>query len=217
LCPSKAIEIFVKERQTRKNRNALNESELIGQLKRGDKEAFRTIVEKHKDQIYNTCLSFLHHSEDAEDTAQEVFIEVFESIGSFQEKSSLSTWIYRIATTKSLELIRKRNRKKRSGYFEALRNRNDEPDDIEDQSFFLPPGIALEQKEKAEILMKAINALPERQRIAFTLHKLENLPYKKIADIMEIHLSAVESLMHRAKKNLQQTLFSYYKGKNYDE
>ena len=188
----------------------MQESELIKQLQLGNREAFRRLVEDYKDRVYNTCLGFLRDPHDAEDMAQEVFMEIHASIGEFREDSALGTWIYRIAVTKCLELIRKRKRKKRFAYFRALMNPQEDPDDSEDCAFFPHPGIALENKERAEILMKAIEKLPEQQRIAFTLHKLEELSYKEIAGVMNNSLSAVESLMHRAKQNLKKELYEYY-------
>lgn len=189
----------------------MQESEFIQQIQLGDDRAFRILVEEHKDRVYNTCLGFLRNPQDAEDATQDVFIQVFESIGDFREDSALSTWIYRIAVTKSLELIRKRKRKKRYGFFKALMNTDDDPEDASDKDFYPHPGIALENKERAEVLMAAIEKLPENQRVAFTLHKIEDLSYKKIAVVMETSLSAVESLIHRAKKNLQKNLYEYYK------
>lgn len=189
----------------------MQETELVRQLQLGDDRAFRELVEKYKDRIYNTCLGFLKNPEDAEDMAQEVFIQVFESIDDFRKDSALSTWIYRLAVNKSLELIRKRKRQKRRGFFKALMNSEEEPDEIRGDVFFPHPGVALENKERAEILMKAITTLTEQQQTAYTLHKIEKLSYKEVARIMELSLSAVESLMHRAKKNLQNELYSYYK------
>lgn len=189
----------------------MQETELIQQLKEGRESAFRRLVEAHKDRVYNTCLGFLHNPEDAEDTAQEVFMQVYESIDSFREDASLATWIYRIAVTKSLELLRRRKRTKRYAFFQAMFNIDAEPDDVKDDDFFVHPGLALEQKERAEVLMAAVEKLPENQRVAFTLNKFEQLSYKEIAQVMETSLSAVESLLHRAKKNLQDLLFDYYK------
>lgn len=189
----------------------MQESELIRQLQLGNNQAFRILVEEHKDRVYNTCLGFLRNPHDAEDVAQEVFIQVFESIVDFREDAALSTWLYRIAVTKSLELIRKQKRKKRYGFFQALRNAGDEPNDREDEEFFPHPGIAIENRERSEMLMNAMAKLTEQQRIAFTLHKLEDLSYKDIAKVMETSLPAVESLIHRAKKNLQKELYEYYK------
>jgi RNA polymerase sigma-70 factor (ECF subfamily) len=78
----------------------------------------------------------------------------------------------------------------------------------------LMPDNKIEQKEKAKVLHRAIDSLPTNQRISFILNKYEDLSYKEIADIMNTSLSAVESLIHRAKINLQKKLFYYYK-KNY--
>jgi len=187
----------------------LQDSELITQLKLGNEKAFRQLVEQQKDRVYNTCLGLLHNPQDAEDVAQEVFIQVWNSIGDFEGKAALSTWIYRIAVTKSLELIRYRKSQKRQSFFQSLKQDND-PDEISGDDFFVHPGIALEQKERAEVLFRAIDQLPENQKIAFTLHKVEDLSYKEIAEVMETSVSAVESLMHRAKKNLQDLLYEFY-------
>ncbi len=184
------------------------ESGLIDRLKKGDEEAFRDLVEQYQDRIYNTCLGFVKNTQDADDIAQEVFIEVYTSINSFKGKSKLSTWIYRIAVNKSLEHIRKTKRKKRYGIF----NRFFTPETGNDLQIpdFDHPGIAVENSEKARILFWAIDKLPENQKIAFTLHKLEDLSYEQISEVMNRSLSSVESLLHRAKNNLKKYLHDYY-------
>lgn len=188
----------------------MQEQELVKKLKHGDQQAFNILVEEYKDRVYNACLGFLHNRHDAEDVAQEVFIEVYESIDSFREEAALSTWLYRISVNKSLELIRKRKRKKRWAFFRSMLNADEDPDQYEDREYFDHPGVALEQKERTELLMKAIDSLPENQRTALTLHKFEGLKYKEIADVMKTSLSAVESLIFRAKRNLEKYLYSYF-------
>jgi RNA polymerase sigma-70 factor (ECF subfamily) len=188
----------------------LRDSEFVEQLKLGNERAFKKLVELYKDRVYNTCLGFLHQREDAEDIAQEVFVQVWNSIGDFKGEAALTTWIYRIAVTKSLELIRYRKSQKRKSFFESMRADSIKPDEVSDGDF-AHPGVALEQKERAQILFRAIGRLSENQRVAFTLHKIEGLSYKEIAEVMEKTLSAVESLMHRAKQNLQDELYEYYK------
>ena len=91
----------------------MEEAELLQKLKAGDKAAFSELVRLYSNRVINTCYRFLLDKEDAEDVSQEVFIEVFQSIGSFRGDAKLSTWIYRIAVTRSLDEIKKRNRKKR--------------------------------------------------------------------------------------------------------
>jgi RNA polymerase sigma-70 factor (ECF subfamily) len=186
--------------------------EFIQQLKSGDEPAFKTLVERHKDNVVNTCFGFVNNYHDADDLAQDVFIEVFRSIGSFNEDSKLSTWIYRIAVNKSLDFIRKTKRKKR--WSELFRVDSSDDKSIDN---WIPhsqtPDLAMEQKERINILKQAIDKLPPNQKAAFTLHKYEDLSYQEIAEVLTTTLSSVESLMHRAKMNLKKFLKSYYENK----
>lgn len=185
----------------------MDEAQLIVSLKDRSKSAFRELVAAFQDRVYNTCLGLLQNEQDAEECAQDVFIEVYRSVSSFRGDAKLSTWIYRIATTKSLELIRKRKRLKRFAFLKSLTGSDGEELPV---ASFEHPGIQLEQKENAQVLFAAIAQLPESQRVAFTLHKVEGLPYQEICEVMDTSLSSVESLMFRAKKNLQKQLKDYY-------
>jgi len=91
----------------------LDELLLIEKLKQGDETAFRQIVESWQSMVYNTAIGILQNAEDAEDVAQEVFVQVFESIGSFKAEAKFSTWLYRITVSKALDHLRKKKRKKR--------------------------------------------------------------------------------------------------------
>ena len=188
----------------------MNEEQLISALTNTPESAFRTLVDKYQEKVLNTCLGFVPHLQDAEDLCQEVFVEVYRSVSRFEGKSTLSTWIYRISVNKCLEFIRARKRKKRSFFFKSLIGLNEAAERL-DTGRFDHPGVLLEDKERTRILFGAIHALPEKQQIAFTLHKVEGMPYQEIAQVMETSLSSVESLMFRAKKNLQKKLTSYYK------
>ncbi len=165
------------------------------------------IIDQYQDRVYNTCLGFLKNEEEAEDIAQEVFIKVFKNLDGFKGKSTLSTWIYRIAVNQCLEALRKTKHIRKYAEVSASEYSTVA---ISDSSGFYHPGVALENKERANILFNAIAQLPEQQKVAFTLHKVEGLSYEEISKIMEKSLSSVESLMHRAKVNLQTTLGEYY-------
>jgi RNA polymerase sigma-70 factor (ECF subfamily) len=182
---------------------------LVSDLKDGEEEAFRYLIDQYQDKVYNTCIGFVKNPDDADDLTQEVFIEVYNSIHKFRLESKLSTWIYRISVNKSLEYLRKMKRKKRFGFLFAIGDEGKQRGNVELE--FNHPGILAENKEKAAILSQAIEKLPENQKIAFTLHKLEDLSYDQISEIMRKSLSSVESLMHRAKLNLRKELFNYYK------
>lgn len=186
----------------------MNERELIALLKKKDREAFKIIVETWQDMVYNTALGLLQNAEDAEDTAQEVFMQVFDSVATFKEESKFSTWLYRITVSKSLDLIRKKKRKKRFAFVQSLYGKND--DLMIDPPDFFHPGVNLENKENAAVLFKGIEKLPISQKTAFTLNKIENLSYHEIGDIMKLSDSAVDALLQRAKKNLQVSLKEYY-------
>ncbi len=171
---------------------------------------FKTLVETHQEKVRNTCFRFLKNAEDADDIAQEVFIQVYESISHFKKQAELSTWIYRIAVNKSLDFIRKSKRKKRFAQITSLFGFNEEKEEI-----ILPansnPQQDLESKERKEVLDSAIDKLPENQKTVITLSKYEGFSNKEISSIMEMSLSAVEALMHRSKKNLQKLLYDYFK------
>lgn len=182
----------------------MNEQELIQGLKAGDEAAFKFMVDTYQDRVYNTALGIVQNAEDAEDVAQEVFIQVYRSIQQFKGESKLSTWLYRIATTRSLDLLRSRKSKKRFGFIQRLFGEENQP--LYEIPDFNHPGVALDKKENAATLFKAISQLPENQKTAFTLHKLEDLSYQEVSEVMQTSVAAVESLMHRAKQNLKKIL-----------
>lgn len=185
----------------------MQEQDLIKSLKEGNEEAFKELVESFKDRIYNTSLGFVQNEEDAEEITQDVFIKVFENIGGFRADARLGTWLYRIAVTESLEFLRKKKRKKRSGVLQSFFSKKE---DEWQQPHFDHPGIAAENKEMAAVLFKAIRQLPEQQQTAFLLQKTENLSQAEIADVMKTSIGAVESLLQRAKTNLRKLLEDYY-------
>lgn len=180
------------------------ERDLIIGLKNNENAAYRQLVEQYHRQVISTCHHFLHNADDAHDIGQEVFIEVFRSIHRFREESSLSTWLYRISINKSLNLIKKN---KINVLFSTIGNifagsnppvEAYDPEETTEYEF--------EYQQKVDLLNKAISQLPDNQQKAFILNKYNQLSYKEIAEIMDISLSSVESLIHRAKINLQRRL-----------
>lgn len=188
------------------NTASLNEQELIAGLQRGEEAAYQQLVEKYQDLVYNTALGVVQNAEDAEDVAQEVFIQVFKSIHSFKAEAKLSTWLYRITTTRALDLLRAKKSKKRFGLLKRLWDNGSGEEPVVEVKEFNHPGVELERKEDAAKLFKAIAELPENQKVAFVLHKLEGLSYQEVSEAMGNSVPAVESLMHRAKLNLKKAL-----------
>jgi len=176
---------------------------LVNALISRDESAYRYVIEKYRKPLIRLCMGFTGSFDDAEDLAQDIFIEVFRSVNKFKSHSSLSTWIYRIAVNKSLNFIR--NRKKKD-YDNG--NMQGEPGIRSSEDYSADRQLI--QKEHAEALRHALDKLPEAQRTAFVLSKYEDLKYSEIAGIMKTSISSVESLLFRAKRNLQGNLRDYY-------
>lgn len=182
----------------------MTEEELIIALRHGEEPAFKELVIQFQDKVFNTALGLLQHQTEAEDIAQEVFIQVYRSIQNFKGDSLLSTWIYRITITKSLDHLRSKKRKKRFGFLSSLFGDDNKP--VYEAKDFNHPGVLQERKEDAAILFKLIDQLPENQRIAFILNKVEELSYREIAAVLDTTESAVDSLLQRAKQNLRKKI-----------
>ena len=188
----------------------MTETEIIQKLQQGNEPAFKMLVETYQKMVVNTCFGLLQNTEDAEDIAQDVFIEVFRSIQNFRADAKLSTWLYRIAVNRSLNHIRDNKRRKWFQSFDdVVKEKNLQIKHYASEN----PGTELESLQRATILHEAIGSLPENQKTAFTLNKYEDLSYKKIAEIMDISVASVESLIHRAKVGLQKKLYTCYKKK----
>jgi RNA polymerase sigma-70 factor (ECF subfamily) len=179
----------------------------IDDLKKGDEKAFRLLVYQYQKMIFKTCIGIVHNADDADDVTQEVFIEAFHSIEKFRADSKISTWLYRIAMNKSLNFIRDH---KRSKFFQSIGLKST-PEIPDEEHNFDQPFEALQQKQRKMIMDAAIDSLPENQRTAFVLSKFDELSYKEIAEIMNISIPSVESLLFRAKQSLQKKLLHCYK------
>ena len=189
--------------------SGVTESELLDGLKSGNESAFRFLVEQHSSRVFNTCLGMIRNREDAEDIAQEVFVEAWQAIGEFRGDSKISTFLYRIAVNRCLDHLRYRKRKKRFAFLSSLFGEDSVQPRFE-KGDFSHPGIIMENQERAAVLFRAIESLPESQQVAFTLCKIEGLSLNEAGEIMEKGSKAVESLLTRAKENLRKTLGNYY-------
>jgi len=185
--------------------------ELIKKIKAGDSHAFKELFENYKTLVINICYRLTGNKEEAEDLTQDVFLKVYKSAKSFKHHSKLSTWIYRIAVNLSLNHLRKKRQLRWLSPDNTSKQANEEtlttlPAPSGDQ-----PDVFLEQKEKEIIIWKMINLLPENQRVALILQRYEGMSCQEIADILECSVGSVQARMHRAKENLQEKLFLYFK------
>lgn len=173
-------------------------------MSRDPKEiALKQIFETHQKRVFNLALQYVLNTEDAAEVTQDVFLSVYQKMETFKEESTLSTWIYRITINKSLDFIKARNRQKRS-FLRLFKSDEEAKRNVPVQ--LNHPGIVLEEKEQLEELLKQIYQLPESQKTALVLLRMEGLSQAEVAKIMNLSPKAVESLYQRAKSNLKKIL-----------
>jgi len=190
----------------------MSDNEIIEQILSGNKELYRLLVEKYQNRIFHVCLGYLHNEEDANDIAQDTFINAYRKLDSFKYNAEFSTWIYRIAINLSLNSIRS---KKRNIFdfiedkLDALSNKSGLSRNISSS----PEEIIIDSEQK-EIIHRAIEKLSDKQKTAFILSKYDELSQKEVAEIMQTSEGAVEQLLQRAKTNLQKELSKIFKKNN---
>lgn len=179
----------------------MTDTELIQQILSGNSKAFETLVKTYQDFVVRTAFAYLKNSNDANDIAQEVFVTVYENLHKFRGEANIKTWICRITINKAINELRKnkiRSLFQHAGsLFADKANRAEDPEN---------PHLSLHAKQQNEYIETALAQLPENQKTAFILHKFDELPQQEIAQIMGLSVPAVESLVHRAKVNLQKKL-----------
>lgn len=161
--------------------------------------SLETIYNRHNRKVYNLVLQYVQNEEDAQEITQDVFVTIHEKLDRFRGEARLETWIYRIAINKSLDFLKKKNRRRRWATILPFGN----PDEA---VHFDHPGVQLEDKEALEKLFAAINRLPGQQKTALILSKIEHLSHAEIGEIMGLGTKAVESLLSRAKENLRKKI-----------
>jgi RNA polymerase sigma-70 factor, ECF subfamily len=167
---------------------------------------FENIYNEHKKLVYNMCLHYVLNAEDAQDITQEVFVNVYQRFNQYnKEAASVKTWICRITINKCLDFLKSKKRGKRFGFLTSLFYA-DSAEPIADAININHPGIETEDKEALQNMLKIIYALPQNQKTAIILSKIEDRSQKEVAEIMSISIKAVESLLQRAKQTIQKKI-----------
>jgi len=188
----------------------LTDHQLMEAVGRGDEGAFRELVERHQRAVYGTVLRMLGDPFEAEDVAQRVFLRVWQAAPRYRPEAKFQTWLLTIVRhlvfNEGRRLSRQRAVETKSFHPSA---QGEEPEQME-ADLFDPtqrdPGSLLAQREFREKLDRAIDALPENQRMALFLKAHEDLPYEEIAVVLGISLGATKSLLFRARETLRASL-----------
>ena len=178
-------------------------------VREGDPVAFEQLVEKYKQPIFNLIVRTIHDPTEAEDLAQNVFVQVYRAAHRYQPGAKFSTWIFTIARNACLNEIRRRSRHPAESLDHSGAEHEDEPPrQFEDLQAPSPPRDLL-RAELVEKVNAALADLPETQRTALLLCQRGELSYEEIARVIACSLSATKSLIHRARETLKQRLKPY--------
>ena len=189
--------------------NADPDAALMLRVKRGDTAAFAQLVEKYKQPVMNLACRMLRDATEAEDIAQNVFVQVFKSARRYKISAKFSTWLFTIARNLCLNEIRRRSRHPAESLDQPHPEQEDQPlRQVEDRKNFWPPEHLL-QGELEEKIGQALAGLPENQRTAVLLCRQEELSYEEIAEVLGCSLAATKSLIHRGRETLKQKLKPY--------
>jgi RNA polymerase sigma-70 factor (ECF subfamily) len=154
------------------------------------------------DAVYVMVMSYVHNNEDAEEVIQDTIMTTIDSIDSFNNRSALKTWIYRIAINKSKDLLKYKSRQKRAATSLSLEDTDMLSSDVRQLGDYYDPSKILESREDLDLLFAGINQLPTNQREALVMMKMEQMSMKEVAQTLDTTPKAVEGLISRAKNGL---------------
>ena len=182
-----------------------NDKLLIDRCKRGDLDAFDTLLRTYEKRVYNLAYRLSGSYDEANDISQDAFLRVFQALKLFRGEANFSTWLFRIVTNVYLDR-RKRTRNKQhlslEEYIEL--DENSVARQVEDSG--PTPDVVAEAHERTELLQQAIASLPDYQRTMVILYHTEGLAYDEIAEVLSLPIGTVKSRLNRARQTLREKL-----------
>lgn len=194
-----------------RRREAEEDRVLVEQAQRGDKAAFRKLVERHQRRAFAIAISLVRDENDAREIVQEAFLRVFRSLDRFQGSSSFFTWLYRIVTNLAIDLMRKPARREAELF--------DNPTVAEDADAFpfisridgSDPLDVVRRREIAERIQQALDALPPYHRAVILMREVEGMSYQQMAEAMRVSKGTIMSRLFHARQKLQKALADCYR------
>jgi len=182
----------------------------IEALRRGDRGEFARLVDAYSGPLYRLALKMLGTASDAEDALQNTFLKAFQHMDSFEERSSLSTWLYRIASNEALMLLRKR--RPEISFADTMAEEEDERnyDPVQFTDWCCLPEEEYLSAEGRKAMDRAVEHLPETLRIVFVLRDIEDLSIQETSQVLGLSETAVKTRLLRARLRLREELSSYY-------
>lgn len=191
---------------------SLNSIELsLDALRSGDRSEFAKLVEEYSEPIYRLALRITNREEDAEDVLQETFIKAMRSIVTFEGRSSLSTWLYRIAVNEALMILRKTGKQNTVSMDQSQYDDDDIAEPKEFSDWCCLPEDELLSSEGRNRMDIAIQELPENLRVVFLLRDIQDLSIQETAEALGLSISNVKTRLLRARLKLRESLSMYYR------
>ena len=178
-------------------------------LHAGDPEEFSRLVEAYSSKIYRLAIKMLNRQEDAEDVLQETFVKAYRGLKSFDGRSKLSTWLFRIATNEALMVIRRKHPETVS-IDEPIETEEGEQEPVQIIDWCCLPENELLSEETKEILDAAVQKLPERLKVVFLLRDIDDLSTHETAEVLGLSETAVKTRLSRARLRLREELSTYF-------
>lgn len=179
--------------------------ELMGRIREGDFAAFEQLIEIHQRSVIGTVAKMLGNPSEAEDISQQVFIRVWKSAARYEPQAKFTTWLFTITRNLVFNEVRRRQRKPTVSVQEREETTHRVVEDVQGSS----PDEDLLRSEMEAAIDRAIEALPEKQRLAVVLRRYEEMPYEEIGVVLSMSVPAVKSLLFRARTQLKESLQKY--------
>ncbi len=194
------------------------ENELVRSLQEGDLKAFDKLVELYQKKIYGLSFNLTRNAMDAQDITQEVLLTLFKKINTFQGRSAFSSWVYRITLNAAYMKLRSKKKEPNVSLDDLLPSYNSsgyQKDKIQDWSE--NTDSLLFSNETKEVIQKAVDQLPEKEKVVFILRDVDGLSTEKVSEILDLTIPAVKSRLHRARLFLRKKLSNYFDEYHFQE
>lgn len=175
--------------------NDIPEQELVKAARQGDVDAFETLVRQYENRVYALALRMCGNPSDAQEAAQEAFLSAWQGLPFFRGESSFATWLYRLASNSSVDLLRREKRQKAASL-------DDETFNLDIPDTRLSPQEEAERRELREYIEAGLQHLPDEYRAVLVLRELHQLSYQEISETLNIDVGTVKSRINRGRKRL---------------
>lgn len=194
----------------------LTDEALVGKYRQDrDMNAFRVLVRRYQNRIFNAAYHLLGNKEEAEEVVQDTFVKVHQGIDKFREDASFGAWVFRISHNLCVDSLRNKKKKKGISTIPLMSRSEDYEGDFEESvldisDVSLEPAQKLDLKEESEVIEQSLKCLPEAQRAVLVLHDIEGFAYQEIAGIIGTSIGTVRSRLHYGRIKLKEMLDAYY-------